>query len=119
MKYHEKVGAPPVQWSPGISLGQLRTNLAGNGPEFYIGRDDHGLVWAGPQQAMLVLGPPRSGKTSSLVVPNVLAAPGPVLVTSTKTDVLEATLPAARSSDAVGSWTPTGTLEPPPGLTRP
>jgi type IV secretory pathway TraG/TraD family ATPase VirD4 len=84
-----------------------------------IGRDDHGLVWAGPQQAMPVLGPPLSGKTSRLVVPNVLATPGPVLVTSTKTDVLEATLPAARRSDAVGSWAPTGTLEPPPGLTRP
>ena len=52
-------------------------------------------------------------------MPNVLATPGPVLVTSTKTDVLEATLPAARRSDAVGSWAPTGTLEPPPGLTRP
>jgi type IV secretory pathway TraG/TraD family ATPase VirD4 len=45
---------------------------------------------------MLVLGPPRSRKTSTLVVPNVLAAPGPVLVTSTKADVLQAVL-ASRS----------------------
>jgi hypothetical protein len=115
MKYHEKVGAPPVQWSPGISLGQLRANLAGNGPEFYIGRDDHGLVWAGPQQAMLVLGPPRSGKTSSLVVPNVLPAPGPVLVTSTKTDVLEATLASRSQLGRCWLLDPTGTLRPPPG----
>ena len=47
MKYHEKVWVPPVQWSPGISLGQLRANLAVNGPQLYIGRDGHGLVWAG------------------------------------------------------------------------
>jgi hypothetical protein len=54
---------------------------------------------------MLVLGPPRSGKTSTLVVPNVLAAPGPVLITSTKADVLRATLGqplAARAVLALG-----------------
>jgi len=44
----------------------------------------------------MILGPPRSGKTSSLIIPNVLAANGPVVSTSTKPDVLEATL-AARS----------------------
>ena len=70
-----------MTWVPEISLRQLRANLAVNGPELYVGTDGRRLIWAGPQQAMLVLGPPRSGKTSSLVVPNVLAAPGPVLVT--------------------------------------
>ena len=43
---------------------------------------------------MLVLGPPRSGKTLSVVVPNVLAAFGPVIAVSTKRDVLDATLSA-------------------------
>ncbi len=104
-----------VQWSPGISLRQLRANLAVNGPELYVGRDVQGLVWAGPQQAMLVLGPPRSGKTSSLVVPNVLAAPGAVLVTSTKTDVLEATLASRSQLGRCWLLDPTGTLAPPPG----
>ena len=45
-------------------------------------------LFAGPQQALLVLGPPRSGKTTSVVVPNLLTAPGAVVTTSTKTDVL-------------------------------
>jgi type IV secretory pathway TraG/TraD family ATPase VirD4 len=40
---------------------------------------------------MLVLGPPRSGKTTSLVIPAVLDAPGAVVSTSTKPDVLVAT----------------------------
>lgn len=65
---------------------------------------------------MLVLGPPRSGKTSSLVVPNVLAAPGPVLATSTKTDVMQATL--ASRSELGRCWLldPTGTVPVPPGV---
>ena len=100
---------------PGISLGQLRANLAVNGPELYVGTDGRRLIWAGPQQAMLVLGPPRSGKTSTLVVPNVLAAPGPVLVTSTKTDVLEATLASRSQLGRCWLLDPTGTIEPPAG----
>jgi type IV secretory pathway TraG/TraD family ATPase VirD4 len=93
----------------------MRANLAHNGPELYIGTDGRRLIWAGPQQAMLVLGPPRSGKTSSLVMPNVLAAPGPVLVTSTKTDVLEATLASRSQLGRCWLLDPTGTIEPPPG----
>ena len=46
---------------------------------------------------MMILGPPRSGKTSSLIIPNVLAANGPVVSTSTKPDVLDATV-GARST---------------------
>jgi type IV secretory pathway TraG/TraD family ATPase VirD4 len=40
---------------------------------------------------MLILGPPRSGKTSSIVIPCVLDAPAAVVSTSTKPDVLAAT----------------------------
>ncbi|MGC8627495.1 MAG: type IV secretory system conjugative DNA transfer family protein [Acidimicrobiales bacterium] len=81
-----------VTYTPDISLREMRHNLALHGPELYIGTNGRALVWAGPQQALLVLGPPRSGKTSTLVIPNVLAAPGPVVVTSTKLDVLQATV---------------------------
>jgi type IV secretion system protein VirD4 len=48
-------------------------------------------LYAGPESAVLIIGPPRSGKTSSLVIPIVLDAPGAVVSTSTKPDVLEAT----------------------------
>src|SRR5690606_3644183 len=34
---------------------------------------------------------PRSGKTTSRAIPAVVAAPGPVLVTSTKADIVDAT----------------------------
>jgi type IV secretory pathway TraG/TraD family ATPase VirD4 len=102
-------------WAPEISLRQLRANLAWNGPELYVGTDGRRMIWAGAQQAMLVLGPPRSGKTSTLVVPNVLAAPGPVLVTSTKPDVLQATLASRSQLGSCWLLDPTGTVALPPG----
>jgi type IV secretion system protein VirD4 len=103
-------------WAPEISLRQLRANLAWNGPQLYVGTDgDRRMIWAGAQQAMLVLGPPRSGKTSTLVVPNVLAAPGPVLVTSTKPDVLQATLASRSQLGRCWLLDPTGTVALPPG----
>lgn len=104
-----------MSWLPAISLRQLRCNLARNGPELYVGTNGRQLIWAGPQQAMLVLGPPRSGKTSTLVVPNVLAAPGPVLVTSTKPDVLQATIASRSQLGRCWLLDPTGTLQAPPG----
>jgi type IV secretion system protein VirD4 len=106
--------AAPV-WGSGMSLAEMHRNLAFNGPELYLGADGAGLVWAGPQQSTLVLGPPRSGKTSSVVVPNVLAAPGPVIVTSTKLDILGATLASRRRQGQCWLMDPTGTLEAPPG----
>jgi type IV secretion system protein VirD4 len=47
------------------------------------------LTVARGEHAVLVLGPPRSGKTVSIVIPAVVTAPGPVLVTSTKPEVMQ------------------------------
>jgi len=52
--------------------------------------------WASVEDSMLVLGPPRSGKGMSLVIPMILDAPGAVVSTSTRPDNLAVTL-AARS----------------------
>jgi type IV secretion system protein VirD4 len=84
----------------------------------YVGSGTHGWSWAGPQCSTLVLGPPRSGKTSSLVIPNILLFDGPVVSTSTKPDVMRAT---ARSRGSDG-WTflydPSGEIDCPPGVER-
>ena len=82
-----------------------------------VGADRRGLVLAGSQQAALVLGPPRSGKTSGVVVPNVLSAPGPVLSTSTKPDVLAATLSRRSQRGRCWLYDPSGTVVVPPGVT--
>lgn len=83
-----------------------------------VGSDARGLVTAGREQSVLVLGPPRSGKTSTLVVPNVLAAWGPVVSTSTKPDVMAATLAARGRRGACWLYDPSGTVPAPPGVER-
>jgi type IV secretory pathway TraG/TraD family ATPase VirD4 len=89
---------------------------AGSG--VYLGRGAGGLAWAGPERSTLLLGPSRSGKTSSLVIPNVLAAPGAVVSTSTKPDVLRATAAARGAAGWTLLYDPGGTVEPPPGVVR-
>ena len=52
--------------------------------------------WGSVEDSMLVLGPPRSGKGMSLVIPMILDAPGALVATSTRPDNLAVTL-ATRS----------------------
>lgn len=57
---------------------------------FYLGRRPDSLPYFSSERShLLVLGPPRSGKTSSLVIPNARLFPGAVVVTSTKNDILD------------------------------
>ena len=55
-----------------------------------LGASRRAWVTAPAQVGALVIGPPRSGKTSGIVIPNVLAWTGPCVVTSTRRDVLDA-----------------------------
>ncbi len=59
----------------------------------------------------MVLGPPRSGKTTSLIIPNVLAANGAVVSTSTKPDVLDATAAARSAIGRTWLFDPTGSID--------
>ena len=87
---------------------------AGHG--IYVGVHSGRVVHGGPEEALLVLGPPRSGKTSSIVVPNVLSATGPVVVASTKRDVLDATAQVRLRFGAAGVFDPSGEISPPEGV---
>ena len=69
-----RLGAPH---SPGIPLGRLITG----GQMLYSSFEDMVTVLAGP----------RVGKSTSLVIPVIVAAPGAVVTTSNKRDVLDAT----------------------------
>lgn len=81
----------------------------------YLGFGTISPTWAGPEHAVLVLGPPRSGKTSSVVVPTVLDTGGPVVSTSTKPDVLMATLSARARRGPCLVYDPSGTVPVPAG----
>ncbi|MBV8464054.1 MAG: type IV secretory system conjugative DNA transfer family protein [Acidimicrobiales bacterium] len=101
-----------------LSTAALHEVHRSAGHSIYVGSGSDGWTWAGPQRSTLVLGPPRSGKTSSLVIPNILLWGGPVVSTSTKPDVLRAT---ARSRGCDG-WTflydPSGEIECPRTVER-
>lgn len=75
-------------------------------------------MWAGAQRSTLVLGPPRSGKTSSLVIPNILVSDGPVVSTSTKPDVMRATASSRSKEGWAYLYDPSGEVDCPPGVER-
>ena len=99
-------------------LDELHRFLADSGGRLYAGTTEGGMVLAEPQQALLVLGPPRAGKTVGVAIPNVLAAPGSVVSTSTKGDVLAATAQARAGRGRCWLFDPSSTVTTPPGLTR-
>lgn len=82
----------------------------------YLGWGSDGPVLAGPEHHVLILGPPRSGKTSRLIVPAVFRHRGPAVVTSTKPDVITSTLPYRRNLGACWYWDPSAATTIPMGL---
>lgn len=81
----------------------------------YLGQGRNGPVLAGDQEHALVLGPPRSGKTTRLVVPAVCRHAGPAVVTSTKPDVIKATHADRSRLGACWYWDPSATTVVPQG----
>ena len=99
-------------------MSAIRRAAGHAGGCLYLGAGAAGPAWAQAEQAVLVLGPPRSGKTSSIVVPTVLGARGAVVSTSTKPDVLQATAPARRRDGPCLLYDPSGTVQTPDGVER-
>jgi type IV secretion system protein VirD4 len=85
-------------------------------PGLYLGTGRTGPVWGGPQHHALIIGPPRSGKTTCLAAPNLTVHPGPVVATSTKTDLAETTWTRRAGRGVCWLWDPTGTITPPEGV---
>lgn len=67
---------------------RLATNSRDEGHAIYLGRDTVGPVFGTREDHLLVVGPPRSGKTSRILTPTVAGHPGPVLAISTRSDLL-------------------------------
>jgi type IV secretory pathway TraG/TraD family ATPase VirD4 len=84
--------------------------MASAGFPIYVAAGRHGWVCEKPEGSVLVLGPPRSGKTACIMIPNVLAAYGPVVSTSTKQDVFFATVSARRSLGTCWRFDPSGSM---------
>ncbi|HET6874227.1 MAG TPA: type IV secretory system conjugative DNA transfer family protein [Acidimicrobiales bacterium] len=97
-------------------LDDYQRQVAATGGRLYAGSVSRGLALAGPQQSLLVLGPPRSGKTCGVAVPNTIAAPGSVVSTSTKPDVLAATTAARSRMGRCWLLDPSGSMHAPAGV---
>ena len=83
----------------------------------YLGRAHQRDVSSGDQHSTLVLGPSRSGKTTSLIIPNLLMTSRSCIVTSTKDDVVRA-MANARHDGSTLLFDPSGTVGTPPGVRR-
>lgn len=119
---------PPAALTPAPDANNARTALDlahaeargpdGGGNGVYLGSIGAARAWSGRERSTLVLGPSRSGKTSSIIVPNVLVAPGPVLSTSTKADVLHQTLGERSRAGWCMLFDPSGSVDLPEGVHR-
>jgi type IV secretory pathway TraG/TraD family ATPase VirD4 len=88
-------GARPGQLADadiGLLLGRLKLP-GGNGPDLFTSWEDTVLAFMGP----------RSGKTTSLGIPYVMSAPGPVVATSVRADLWAATA-ELRAASGSGIW---------------
>ena len=85
---------------------------------FYLGRGRGGPVHLDAESHLLVLGPPRCGKTTALVIPNLLASEQATIVTSTKVDVMTATAQERARRGRVWVFDPSGGTPVPAWATR-
>lgn len=117
----------PVWWRRGgrgarwARRGDLSATIV-TGPELgrvVLGRASGGLVASGRGESVLVVGPPRSGKSAGVAIPALLEWEGPVICTSVKPDLVDATIarrsqmgealvfdPTMTASYAIAGWDP-------------
>lgn len=88
----------------------LQARHAELGGGAYLGTNPIDNEWAtaNREHAILVLGPPRSGKTSCVIIPAVAASSGPVVSTSTKPEIMLATGPLRAQRGTVWHFDPAG-----------
>ena len=92
------------------TLGEaVRAKIARLGGGAYLGTSKRGgWTVSDPESAVMVLGPPRSGKTSAVMIPAVLGASGAVIATSTKPEVLRATVSSRSEVGQAWLFDPSG-----------
>ena len=111
---------PKRDTEPQINFGGLvRQQVQRAGGGTYLGLNEHGeWVTADPESAVMILGPPRSGKTSAVMIPALMGACGAAISTSTKPDVMNATIHARSEIGDVWLFDPSATEPLPDGARR-
>lgn len=100
-------GSRPRSWAKARDLDDLTTRHR-DSAGFSLGTIDHRPLLSDPESHVAVIAPTRSGKTTRYVIPWLLEHDGPAIVTSTKTDVLQATRAWRQRQGQVTIWDPFG-----------
>jgi type IV secretion system protein VirD4 len=94
---------------PADPLMTERRRALSSGGGVYLGiADDDAARYGRSERAVLLLGPPRAGKTSSVIIPSLISHTGPAISTSTKTDVVAATIGVRGADGQAWVFDPTG-----------
>lgn len=101
--------APSAAWATDRQLNDLQVPGSGRG-RLVLGARNSSLIAAEPSQAVIVLGPARSGKTAGLAIPAILEWDGPVLATSVRTDLVDAAHAARQRRGEVWVYDPSATI---------
>lgn len=103
----------PMSGPPSEALSALqqgRDHLRRTGGVALIAESHDGARWvsASREECILVLGPPRSGKTTGTSAPSLIFYPGPAVVVSSKPDILHMTVNARRTIGTIWLYDPLG-----------
>ncbi|MBV8300735.1 MAG: type IV secretory system conjugative DNA transfer family protein [Candidatus Dormibacteraeota bacterium] len=96
-----------TRWATRRDLRSVRRRQRGDA-RFCVGTHAMRRVVTHPGTSVLVIGPTRSGKTSSLVLPNLLEWCGPAVATSTKGELLRLSAGSRQRCGPVYVYDPTG-----------
>lgn len=115
-----RAGRRPLPEAFASEADEARYEIECLGGGAYLGVGEDGeWVTATPQSATMVLGPPRSSKTSAVIIPAIISAPGPVISTATKPEVMRATMRARGEIGELWWFDPSGEqAEMPDGVRR-
>ena len=89
-----QIERPRAEWTKASAVPELRpSGEAGEAVgRLVVGTSGRGKLALGPLHSLLVVGPPHAGKTSGLAIPSLLEWPGPAVVASTRSHLMDETI---------------------------
>jgi type IV secretion system protein VirD4 len=121
---HRHRGRHGAHWAGARHIRRLRVGAHWKRGRLVVGRVGRSLVAVEARHSLLVFGPTQSGKTTGLAIPALLEWPGPIVATSTKTDLVDDTIgwrsrvgpvqifdPAHSTSLRGSGWSPLATAD--------
>jgi type IV secretory pathway TraG/TraD family ATPase VirD4 len=115
---HRRERLQPQPYVPTAVDARYAIDCLGGGA--YLGvYEDGEWATAEPESGTMIIGPPRRGKTTAMIIPTILGASGPLLSTATKPEVMESTMRARGEIGQIWWFDPAGEVsQMPEGVRR-